>query len=394
MGLNQKFVPIRFRFGRPIATREYFPRKFGAAVRQRSRWVTGIALQSWEYHSAQETLRYAYWFWRDRKSLVGNLVTPLTNIVFAYGAVTWMTARAFHGDWGMAKETAPFAAFWVAGLSLQAFHTAIRVWCSSRIYGWRFAGGVPVRVVAGNWINCFATARAIWNYAGAKARGLPLRWAKTEHAYPNRATLLTERKKLGEILTGSQGITPEELKAALATKPEDVRLGEHLLALGLIEEEDLYTALSLQNDLPRGQPERDEVSVAVTRALPAALARKWRVLPYRVAAGELHLAGANLPEKEMREEIGQFTSLEIRVQLVTPSEFEELAASTWREITGGKWNWRKEGTIPWQPVRSYGQTRLLILASRLRNGSMRALISACVFWKVRAPLCRASTGKR
>ena len=34
----------------PVATREYFPRHFRAAVRQRGRWVTGIALQGWERH--------------------------------------------------------------------------------------------------------------------------------------------------------------------------------------------------------------------------------------------------------------------------------------------------------------------------------------------------------
>ena len=32
-----------------------------------------------------ETLRYAYWFWRDRKSLVGNLIGPLTEFAFFMG---------------------------------------------------------------------------------------------------------------------------------------------------------------------------------------------------------------------------------------------------------------------------------------------------------------------
>ena len=45
------------------------------------------------------------------------------------------------------------------------------------------------------------------------------------------------------------------------------------MALGLITEQDLYTALSLQNNLPLGKPENEAISVPVTRALPAA----WRV---------------------------------------------------------------------------------------------------------------------
>ena len=39
--------------------------------------------------------RHLYWFWRDRKSLVGNLVSPLTNLLFVYGVVTlaWAFSR-------------------------------------------------------------------------------------------------------------------------------------------------------------------------------------------------------------------------------------------------------------------------------------------------------------
>src|SRR5262249_38834790 len=50
MGLRQIFLPIVFDHRGPIATREYFPRTLRAAVRQRSRWVAGIALQGWQNH--------------------------------------------------------------------------------------------------------------------------------------------------------------------------------------------------------------------------------------------------------------------------------------------------------------------------------------------------------
>jgi adsorption protein B len=325
LGMKQKFIPIHLRYGRPVATREFFPLRLGKAVTQRTRWMIGITLQSWEFHGPRETLRYLYWFWRDRKSLIGNIVTPMTNIVFLYGLVTFAWARAAHHGWGLAREASSIQSFCAAGLGLQAMHTAIRIWCSARIYGWRFASLVPLRVIVGNGINCAATSRAIWSYTSAKLHKRPLRWAKTEHAYPSRATLLTERRRLGEILTGSLWITPEQLEAALATKPVDRRLGEHLVGLGLITEQDLYAALGLQNNLPLGKPDAASVSVQVTRALPAAVARKWHVVPFRIAAGELYVAGSDLPGEEMHKEIRQFSSLEVRFQLVTPTEFEELA---------------------------------------------------------------------
>jgi adsorption protein B len=325
LGLPQKFIPIRMRDGRAIATREYFPRRFGLAVRQRSRWVTGIALQSWEFHSARETLGHCYWFWRDRKSLVTNLITPLTNILFLYGVATWAWASGTHQEWRLASEVAPFAPACAAGMVFQAIHTTIRMYCCSRIYGVPFACAAPVRIVVGNWINCFATCRAIWSYTGAKIRREPLRWVKTEHAYPNRAALMTNRMRLGEILTGSGWLTGAELESALATKPENRRLGEHLLKLELLGEEDLYAALARQTGLPLGKPDRAVVSLPVTRALPAAIARRWRVLPFRIAAGELYVAGSDLPDEAMEKEIGRFSSLDIRFHLVTPTEYEELA---------------------------------------------------------------------
>jgi bacteriophage N4 adsorption protein B len=325
MGMKQKFIPIHIRHGRAIATREYFPRDFHSAVRQRSRWVTGINLQSWEFHSPRETLRHFYWFWRDRKGLVGNLVTPLTNVLFGYGVLTFLWSEVVRVPWGLAHEASSILRASEAGLSLQAVHTAARIACSWRIYGWRHAAGVPIRVVAGNWINCFATCRAIWSFTIAKIHNRPLRWIKTEHAYPNRAALMTDRKRLGEILVSNRWITPDQLESALASKPEGRRLGEHLMKLGIVTEQELYIALSLQNNVPFGKPGPELVSTSITRALPAALSRKWKVLPFRIVAGELYVAGSDLPGEEMQSDIRRFSTLELRFHLVTPTEYEELA---------------------------------------------------------------------
>ncbi len=326
LGLPQKFIPIHFREGRPIATREYFPRKFTAAVRQRTRWVMGITLQSWEYLSARDTLGQLYWFWRDRKGLAGNLLTPLTNVLFLYGAGTLAWAHAVHHPSLLVRDLSRFRTIYEAGLIMQAIQTAIRIACSARIYGWRFACGVPVRVLVANVINSCAAARAICIYTNAKLHHRPLRWVKTEHAYPNRAALEPEPRRLSDILTESQCITSEQLEAARASMPAGRRIGEYLVSCGLLGEADLYSALSRQNDVPLGKPDHGAVSVSATRVLPAAVSRKWRVLPFRIAAGELHVAGAELPDEEMRTEIRRFSSLEIRFQLVTPAEFEELAA--------------------------------------------------------------------
>jgi hypothetical protein len=247
----------------------------------------------------------------------------MTNLLTLLGGATWIEAQATHTSWGLAQDLSRFYPLYLTGLGMQALQTAIRIRCSAKVYGARFAAGVPVRILAANIINCVATLRAICMYANARIHGRPLRWVKTEHAYPQRAALQTERKPLGEILTESRGLTPGQMEDALATQPAGVRLGEHLVRIGLIAEDDLYTALSRQNSVPLGIP--DEVTISVTRSLPAALARRLRVLPFRIAAGELYLVGTDLPGEDVHKDIRRFSSLDIRFHLVTPAEFAELA---------------------------------------------------------------------
>jgi adsorption protein B len=186
IGLAQIFIPVHRRNGAFVATREYFPRNARAAIRQRSRWVTGIALQGWEHHGWTESLPQLYWFWRDRKCLVGSLVTPLANTLFLYGGATWVWAALHHASW-----TLPLAVrhHWLAPvcgvtLSIQAFHLTLRCYFCSRIYGWAFGIQAPLRVFWGNWINFRACGLAIRRYGLAKWRKQPLVWLKTEHSYP------------------------------------------------------------------------------------------------------------------------------------------------------------------------------------------------------------------
>lgn len=343
LGCSQLFVPLGRPNGTFVATREYFPRSFAAAVRQRTRWIMGIGLQSWERHGWRETAGQLYWFWRDRKGLVGNLIAPPANLLFLYGAATWMWSWIGRRPWGLAAQIQPplLLDVYLATLSLQLLHLLTRAACVSRIYGPVFALGVPIRAIWANWINFLATVHAYRRYFGAKLTGQPLVWLKTEHAYPNRAALMEHKRRIGEVLVGSSYVEAADLEAALAAKPSGMRIGEYLVKLGKLTEQELYEALSLQQNLPLGKPAG--ISLPATRSLPAAVARKWRVLPFRVAEGHLFVAASELPSEQMHDELRRFSSLELRFHLVTPAEFEELereylpsheAAQTTRSVPG------------------------------------------------------------
>jgi adsorption protein B len=305
------------RDGRPWATREYFPRTFRAATRQRSRWVAGIALQGWQNHGWLGGWVQAYWFWRDRKGLLGNLLSPLANVVFLAGLSDLIMRLVTGHSWRMSAAIPA----WLSHVCLLTYAIAciqaiVRAGCSARIYGWRFAAATPLRTAWGNVINSLATERAIRQFTAASLQRRGMAWCKTEHVYP--------RPRLGEVLVQMGIVSQNVVERAAADQPPGMRLGEYLVHLGKISEADLYRALGLLAGIPAGSVSVQEVDRLAARTLPAAAARRWQALPFRVEAGRLHVATVDIPSPALARELAGFSSLEIHYRLVRPAEFARL----------------------------------------------------------------------
>ncbi len=319
LGCTQTFVPLVHPYGTKefVATREYFPQNWTAAMRQRTRWVMGIALQTWERHGWRGKPGEVYWMWRDRKGLVANPLSLLANLIFVYGLATAIWRRVTP----LSVELC-----WATFL-IQCVRIAVRMACVSRVYGVIFSLGVPVRAVYANALNAAATFNALGRYGMARARKRPLKWLKTDHAYPNRAALLAHKRKLGEILVASGHLNAGTLNAALATQPSGMLLGEHLVRSGRLSDDAVVEALSFQQGLPVGRVDVNGVAKEVARALPDHVIREWGVLPFRVAEGSLFVASSRLPTAKMSESLRPFTALEVRFHLVTAREFERLVGA-------------------------------------------------------------------
>jgi len=313
LGYRQIFLPVRFAGGKPVATREYFPRNLRSAVRQRSRWVAGIALQGWQRHGWRVPVWQMYWFWRDRKSLIGNLLSPVTNVLFACGLAGWRIEQA-------GPRWLPRA----CGLLLANAVTQIvlRVRASARVYGWRHAAGVPLRILWGNAVNFLATAAALRQFTAAALRNRAPAWNKTEHVYP---PMEQHRPLLGELLVRMKAVPLPVVETALAAKRGGMRLGEYLVQSRHLTEAKLYEALGTQAGIPAGAPPVQEVNASIAHTLPGEAVRRWRVLPYRVQDGQLLVATTEVPSSAMTEALQQMANLELSFRLVRPAELRALA---------------------------------------------------------------------
>jgi hypothetical protein len=132
--------------------------------------------------------------------------------------------------------------------------------------------------------------------------------------------------RIGELLVANGYLSSAQLDEALCSKPAHMRLGEHLVACGFIDEDSLYAGLSLQRSIPQCRVEASKLRRAIARSLPARVAMKNRLVPFGVDVGRLLIAGPELPTPELRAEVGRYTSLEVEFHLVTPSLYRELAA--------------------------------------------------------------------
>lgn len=324
---RQLFLPIGTYDGQPVATREFFPQIFSAAKRQRSRWITGIALQGWARNGWGSTWGEAYWFWRDRKGLVGNPTSLLANVIFLYGTVTWAWARWAGEVWGLERYSPPGDVVrWLALATaiVGGLLCAARAACSARIYGWGFAAWSPLRTLLGNLLNTWATGAAVQRYMTAMWTGQPLVWLKTEHAYPNLAALEDYKQPLDAILVASGAVnaeTMEEVKrsGALAS------LADRLLELELVSEQTLLDALMRRHSLPGGDPfSIKAINPSLRRLIPEALARQSSLIPMSLETGILKIACQDLPPEAVMNRLQMQIRLPLEFFLVTRTRYKEI----------------------------------------------------------------------
>ncbi len=172
---------------RHVTTREHFPATLEAAVRQKSRWLLGIALHGWDRIGWQGGIAARYMLLRDRKALLNALV-----VIAAYiAAIAYAAAIVIKGTVPDAA-TLPAVVEAGSGLSwLLRLTTALLVWrlAMRALFTGRQHGPIEAlraipRAFVGNLVNFLAAVRACRIYVlGGLRRTRPV-WEKTAHRFP------------------------------------------------------------------------------------------------------------------------------------------------------------------------------------------------------------------
>lgn len=165
-----------------VGVRAHFPRTLDAAVRQKSRWITGIALSGWDRLGWQGGWAESWMRLHDRRALIGAVVLLTGYATLVLTAALWASHLLLTTAKPVSTATLD-ALLSISGVIL-LWRLAIRCAFVTRSYGWREGLRAIPRAVIGNVIAIMAARRAVWLYLRMRRDGI-VRWDKTAHAFPD-----------------------------------------------------------------------------------------------------------------------------------------------------------------------------------------------------------------
>ncbi|ACA17716.1 general secretory system II protein E domain protein [Methylobacterium sp. 4-46] len=163
-----------------VATREFFPKSLSASIKQKTRWVYGINFEATHKLGWKGDAWDKYFFVRDRKGVVTNLLPPVSLMILL------LIAGGIIDLSGVPESLEPFLSASVT-VNLVALFTryVVRVAACREVYGTYDLLGIAYRWPVGLYINAAAVFRAWKTYIGeSEFATKPIGWSKTAHDLP------------------------------------------------------------------------------------------------------------------------------------------------------------------------------------------------------------------
>jgi len=180
LGLKTMFVRIPATPAEPgvVATRGHFPATLGDAVRQKARWLGGIALSGWDRLGWTGGLGERWMRMRDRRGPLAALLLLAAYSAALLWSQLWL-AEAL-GAPIQARMDRTLTLLLTVNFWLLVWRALLRAYFTASAYGWGEALRSIPRLVVGNVIAMLAAARAVSLHLGGGAK----RWDKTRHIFP------------------------------------------------------------------------------------------------------------------------------------------------------------------------------------------------------------------
>jgi adsorption protein B len=181
LGLKTMFVRIPAVPGSRsvVCSRGHFPATFSEAVRQKARWLGGIALDGWDRLGWSGGIGERWMRMRDRRGPIAALLLFCGYSAAFLWSQMWV-AHALGAPMQVEIDGTLSTLLWI-NLWLLVWRIAMRALFTANAYGWRQGALAVPRLIIGNLIAICAAGRALSLYLGRA----PAVWDKTRHIFPS-----------------------------------------------------------------------------------------------------------------------------------------------------------------------------------------------------------------
>ena len=136
--------------------------------------------------------------------------------------------------------------------------------------------------------------------------------------------------RLGQLLLEKKLVTQDQLDRALLEQSQSGgKLGEVLVAMGVLDNQALASELATFFGLTVVNLRRDNVDPAVIALVPEELAREQMLIPVRLEDNSLYVAVAK-PTDQMRDYLQELTGHKVILMIAPPSDITWAIDSNYR----------------------------------------------------------------
>lgn len=169
-----------------IAVHAHFPGTLSEAVRQKTRWIAGIALHGWDRLGWHTGIADLWMRARDRSAILASMILLAAYLAAILGVGLLIATATTH--YSLPEMPRILSYILYANFWLLLWRLAVRAGFTAHCHGWREGVRAIPRAVISNIIAMMAARRAMTGYIFARRDAPPI-WDKTRHIFPDTAAL-------------------------------------------------------------------------------------------------------------------------------------------------------------------------------------------------------------
>jgi type IV pilus assembly protein PilB len=139
-------------------------------------------------------------------------------------------------------------------------------------------------------------------------------------------------KQLGEVLVEHNAISQQQLEKALAFQKENGGLiGEILVELGFLREEDIAQALTVQYGFPYLPLGNYEIDAAIIAIIPGRVAKQYMLVPIDKIGNNLTLAMSNPLNLQAIEDVELLSGCSVQTFVSTSTDIRRAIEKYYKD---------------------------------------------------------------